>query len=202
MVQGALSMVTQAVNITDTGDPTSFVNWSAAAAAIAGVPNGDFLSFGTNQGQSAPGSPEALAFSLSPSAANLAPGAYYELVQISDSNAQNSPQFITVVLNVVPSSGETPPEPNPAGLVFNGRPGQQLGSQQVTLFLTSPSLVSFTASPSTPPGQTWLHVNPKFQRIELESGDGDGHGDDQRVGSGSVYGDGESDGAGMERAVC
>ena len=111
--------------------------------------------------QSLPGTPVGLTFSLNSNASTLAVGTYWELVQVTDPNSQNSPQYITAVLDVTsPKAGPLPPEPYPAGLVFSGPVGQPIPSQQVTVNLSAAQFNTFLADASAPPGQNWLNVTP------------------------------------------
>ncbi len=165
IVQGAPLSVTRTISISDQGSPGTTVNWIATPATNSGVPNGNFLSFGnassgSQGGQAQPGAPGSLSLALNAGAANLAAGVYYELVQISAATAQNSPQYVSAVLNVVPASSSVPPEISPAGLLFAGAVGQQIASQQVTVNWSTAQAQSIQAAATLPQDQTWLQVTP------------------------------------------
>ncbi len=159
VVQGAGSNATENINIADTGSPGSTVNWSAGPATGAGLPNTDFVAFGANTGLAQPGAPGTLALSLNDVASGLAPGVYYELVAISDQNSQNSPQYVTVVLNVVPSASSVLPQVTPGGLLFVGQVGRPIVPQQFAVNWSSIHPQVFQAAALTAPGQTWLKVD-------------------------------------------
>ncbi len=72
-----------------------------------------------------PGNLGNLTLSLNSNAATLPAGVYYELVQIASPGAQNSPQYVTAVLNVAPASGSVLPSVTPAGLLFTGGIGHR-----------------------------------------------------------------------------
>lgn len=165
MVQGQPLNVTQSITISDQGSPGTTVNWTAAPAANPGVPSGNFLAFasassGGQGGQAQPGSPGSLNLSLNASASNLSPGVYYELVQVSAPTAQNSPQYVSAVLNVAPVSASLPPEISPAGLLFTGAAGQSFASQQFTVNWSTFQPQPVQAAVSLPQGQSWLQVTP------------------------------------------
>jgi uncharacterized protein (TIGR03437 family) len=161
VAEGAGSSATESINISNSGSAGSTVNWTAAPAAGAGVPNGNFLAFGENQsGQVQPGSQGNLILGLNSSAAGLGVGVYYELVEISAPGAQNSPQYVTAVLNVLPASASVLPGISPAGLLFTGAVGQPIASQQFTVNWSSAQAQPLRAFPLTPAGQSWLQVSP------------------------------------------
>ncbi len=159
VVQGAGSSATQTINISNDGSPGSAVNWTAAPATGLGGLNGDFLTIGQS-GQVPAGSLGSLALALNGSAANLGIGVYYELVQISAPAAQNSPQYVTAVLNVEPPSATVLPSFSPAGLLFTGAVGQAIAAQQFTVNWSSVQAQFFQALPVTPTGQSWLQASP------------------------------------------
>jgi uncharacterized protein (TIGR03437 family) len=159
VVQGAGSSATQTINISNDGSAGSTVNWTAAPATGLGGLNGDFLAIGQN-GQVPAGSLGSLTLALNGSAASLGIGVYYELVQISAPAAQNSPQYVTAVLNVEPPSASVLPSFSPAGLLFTGAAGQAIAPQQFTVNWSSVQAQFFQALPATPTGQSWLQVSP------------------------------------------
>jgi uncharacterized protein (TIGR03437 family) len=156
VVQGAGSSTTQNITIANTGSAGTNVDYSVAPENGTGVPNGEFLLFGTTSGVAQPGNPGTLALSLNDVASALAPGVYYELVAISDQNSQNSPQYVTAVLNVVPAAASVLPQISPAGLLFVGQVGRPIVSQQVTVNWSAAQPQFFQATPLNAPGQSWL----------------------------------------------
>jgi uncharacterized protein (TIGR03437 family) len=156
VVQGAGSSTTQNISIANNGSAGTNVDWSVSPETGTGVPNGAFLLFGTTSGVAQPGNPGTLALSLDDVASALAPGVYYELAAISDQNAQNSPQYVTAVLNVVPAAASVLPQISPAGLLFVGQVGRPIVAQQVTVNWSSAQPQFFKATPLNAPGQSWL----------------------------------------------
>ena len=159
-VQGAGSSLVQNVTIANTGSAGTTVNWNASAAKTSGVPNADFLTFSSITGQSTPGNPSTLGLSLNSGAASLAPGVYYELVELDDAQSQNQPQYVTAILNVLPSSSTGLPVVSPAGLVFTGTVGKPVLPQNFTVSGSSVPVQIFQAVALNPPGQNWLSVSP------------------------------------------
>lgn len=154
--QGAGSSATQTLVVSNQGDPGSSVNWSVAPVTGTGIPNGNFLSFGSQSGQVPGGSVTNVPLSLNGSAANLAVGVYYELLQVSDPGAQNSPQYVTAVLNVVPAATAVLPAVTPGGLLFVGAPGSTIAPQTLTVNWSSTAPQVVQAVASLPAGQSWL----------------------------------------------
>jgi uncharacterized protein (TIGR03437 family) len=159
VVQGAGSSATQSINIADSGSPNTSVSWSAGPAMGTGLPTTDFVSFGSTSGLAQPGAPGALSLGVNDVASGLAPGVYYELVAISDQNSQNSPQYVTAVLNVVPAAASVLPQMTPGGLLFVGQIGRPIVPQQFTVNWSSSQPQVFQATALTAPGQTWLKVD-------------------------------------------
>jgi len=165
ILQGSGSSLSQTVPVVNTGTSSSTVNWTASVASIAGNTGPQFITLGTLNGQATASSPGALPLSLSSSVANLPTGAYYQLIELADNNALNSPQYVTAVLNVVaPTGNPAPPPPapvpSPAGLVFIGPVGQPIPAQQFTLNVSTSQFETYVTSPSLAAGQNWLQMTP------------------------------------------
>jgi uncharacterized protein (TIGR03437 family) len=64
----------------------------------------------------------------------LAPGVYYGLVRVDAPGAANSPQLLTVFLEVLPAGSDPGPVVEPAELVFTGAAGQSPSSQDVFVY--------------------------------------------------------------------
>jgi uncharacterized protein (TIGR03437 family) len=158
IVQGSGSGATETINISNDGSQASTVNWTASAATGSGLPNGNFLTFGNPGGQVQPGNLGKLTLSLNGNASKLAAGVYYELVQITGPGAQNSPQYVTAILNVLPGSATALPKITPAGLLFTGAVGQSIASQQFTVNWSSTAYQLIQAAATVPAGQSWLQA--------------------------------------------
>ena len=152
MVQGAGSSVTQVIGITNNGSAGTVVGWTAAPAANSGLPNGNFLLLDGESGQVAANSLGALSLALNSNAATLPAGVYYELVQISAPGAQNSPQYVTAVLNIEPASASVLPNLSPAGLLFVGAAGQPIASAAIYCELELPASAALSGAVVQPAG--------------------------------------------------
>src|SRR5260370_1019474 len=64
-------------------------------------------------------------------ASGLTPGEYYSQIQVFSLDADNSPQTVSVVLDVLSTGTDPGPEVRPTGLVFTGPSGSSPGSQNV-----------------------------------------------------------------------
>jgi Viral BACON domain len=158
MAQGSASTAPQALLLSNRGSPGSTVNWTVAPATGRGVPNGNFLTFGNQSGQLQAGGITTVPLSLNGNASTLAAGVYYELIEISDKGSQNSPQYVTAVLNVAAAEVGAEPAISPGGLLFIGGVGQAIASQQFRV--DSSQTVAVQPAASLPPGQSWLQVTP------------------------------------------
>jgi uncharacterized protein (TIGR03437 family) len=127
------------------------VNWQAQI--ISGA---DWLTIGgSGAGQSTAGASSSLVLSANPGA--KAAGVYYALVQVSDPDSLNSPQYLTAVLNLKPADSPPEPQPDPEGLLFVAKTGgAPTPPQSVNVFASSSTPAPFHATVST----TWLAVSP------------------------------------------
>jgi len=89
--------------------------WSVSSATVSG---GGWLSAAPSSGRSVAGA-VAPAIEVSVNPAGLAPGDYYGQVQVSSSDAPNSPQPVTVVLNILPAGMN----PGPVAQFRGGKDG-------------------------------------------------------------------------------
>jgi hypothetical protein len=77
----------------------------------------------------------------------LAPGLYYGQLRLDAPGADNSPQFVSVCLNVLPAGSNPGPALQPSSLTFTGvAGGPNPGSQTVLIYNTGATPVSFTSS--------------------------------------------------------
>jgi uncharacterized protein (TIGR03437 family) len=149
--QGNQSSRTQQIFVRNPGDPGSAVNWSAQA-----VRGADLVTLINPRGTSTPGNPSTFGIRLSSTAAST-PGGKFALIQITDPQSQNSPQFVVVVADV--AAAGTPPtvDPDPSGLFFVGTSGGAApAAQQVTVNTNSSAPVAFSVAASTDNGINWL----------------------------------------------
>jgi len=116
----------------------------------------DWAILSNASGTATPGTPGSFSVSAGGDASSLPVGGTYALVRVSDPNALNSPQYLTVVLSIEPASNAAEPQPSPAGLFFT----TSTAAQTVTIFTSSAVPAAFQASASTTDGAKWLTVTP------------------------------------------
>src|SRR4029077_6179469 len=93
--------------------------------------------------------------------AGLDPGEYYGRVRVTASAADNSPQFVTVVLNVLPPGSDPGPIVRPTGLVFTGTIGLPApASQSVLVANVSSRPTSFTSGRIPQDPNNWFVQQP------------------------------------------
>jgi uncharacterized protein (TIGR03437 family) len=151
--QGNGDANTEMANVLNLG--SGAVNWQAQIMSGA-----DWLSIGGSAaGQSTAATSSSLVFSANTGAKPA--GTYYALVQISDPNSLNSPQYLTAVLNLKTADSPPVPQPDPEGLLFVAQTGGALTvPQSVNLFASSGTPAPFHATATTASGGAWLAVSP------------------------------------------
>ncbi len=155
----------QAVQGGGAPSPRSFRVLNGTAAPLpftvtaSTVSGGAWLSVSPVSGSSDPSqAPPTIDVSVNP--ANLARGDYYGQVQVAPP-APNSPQSVTVVLNVVAPNVNPGPVVEPTGLVFVGVAGGAAPSPQTTRITNLTSRpTAFVATPSFAGTQNWYTAGP------------------------------------------
>ena len=140
------------VEIFDNGGAGTSVNWTAELLS-----GSNWLSLSGTSGTSSPGNPSQLMLQPTSAVTTLMAGTYYALVKISDPKSENSPQFLTAVLNLAPADSAPMPDPTPQGLFFTGTvSGPSPASQPDYAYAGSSTPVAFQASAVTNDGAPWL----------------------------------------------
>jgi uncharacterized protein (TIGR03437 family) len=136
------------------------LSWTAQTNTLSG---GGWLQAAPASGSSASGQP-GTAVSISVSPAGLPVGQYYGSVNIMSSgspSAVNSPQALSVVLNVVSSQSSPGVTVSTGGVILSGAAGSTPAAQQmVSMFNPSAAAVTYTAKTTTANGTGWLSVSP------------------------------------------
>jgi len=88
--------------------------------------------------------------------ATLDPGEYYGRIQIFSPTADNSPQTVSVILDVLPAGSDPGPEVRPSGLVFTGGPGSSPGSLNLFVSNLTNHPISYSSSRTTQDGALWF----------------------------------------------
>ena len=154
-VQGGGVLPRQSFRILNDG--LGALNWDTSISTLSG---GGWLSATPMSGTSdAVLSPMV---ELTVDSAELEPASYYGLVEVAAPDAASSPQFVTVVLNLLPAESNPGPTVMPSGLVFSNRVNglPQTSPHQVQILNLTSSPTSFTSSVSTTDGSDWLQGSP------------------------------------------
>ncbi len=144
----------QAVAILNSG--SGALDFSVSTSTTAG---GSWLSASPGSGSTAPGSARQVLVTVQPQ--DLMPGDYYGQVQVSADGASNSPQTISVVLNVAPSGTDLGAFITPTGLIFVGQAGgSEPATQTIAVTTPTPTNLTFTANTFFTQGNNWVTVQP------------------------------------------
>ena len=110
-------------------------------------------------GTSDPSSAPQIRVTVNPG--SLGAGIYFGSVQVTSQGANNSPQYVSIVLNVLPPGSNIGPLVEPAGMIFVAPAGgESPGSRTVTLQSLSTTPLTFTSAASTSSGGNWLTALP------------------------------------------
>jgi uncharacterized protein (TIGR03437 family) len=135
------------------------MSWSTSVSTSSG---GNWLAaFPTN------GVTDASSLSASPQIrvnvfpGTLTAGLYYGSVMVTSPGANNSPQFVSVVLNLLPPGSNVGPLVQPTGMIFVAAAnGESPSSQPVLVQSLNTSPLTFTSGVSVSSGGNWLTVLP------------------------------------------
>jgi uncharacterized protein (TIGR03437 family) len=132
------------------------LHWTATATTLSG---GNWLQLTPASGTVNRPLLDVSMVTVSVNTSILGPGDYYGKILIAG-DALNSGQIVTVLCSVLPSGSDPGPEVRPTGLIFVGTPGQKPPSQPVGVTNRIGQPVSFTSTPLTFDGATWLSQSP------------------------------------------
>ena len=157
-VEGGGAVPTQAFSISNTESGT--LNW---IAEIIELSESNWLSVTPASGTSTGGSqPQPSRVQVTVNTAGLAAGQYSGEIRITAAGANNSPQSVTVIVNVLPAGSNPGIEVSPRGLLFVRRAGTSSpGSQTVQIRTAAPGNLEVVALPGTFQGGNWLDVAPR-----------------------------------------
>ncbi len=155
-LQGGGPTLPQFFNILNTG--VGQMQWSVEASTLTGGP---WLSAFPANGVSDTNSPLVPEVRLDVNPQKLAPGVYAGAVKVTSPGADNSPQYVSVFLNVL-ASGRIGPIVQPAGMIFSSVAGAESpGSQAVLLQSLNASPVTFHSASTTSDGGNWITTLPR-----------------------------------------
>jgi uncharacterized protein (TIGR03437 family) len=103
---------------------------------------------------------------VSVNAANLDPGQYSGQIAVRADTADDSPQFVSVVLNVLPPGSNPGPVVRPTGLIFTeALGGTTAAPQKVTVSNLTSVQGNFSTGKLTGDGSAWFDVSPSTGTI-------------------------------------
>lgn len=144
----------QTIGVLNEGGGT--LPWRASVQPLTG---GDWISIDQSQGLLAQPLEDVGLLAISINPASLAPGVHYARLEVASDDAANSPQFATIVVQVLPPNTPLPPEVQPSGLIFASRGGNP-GAQTVTVNNLQSRAVQYASSRLTLDGATWFNHSP------------------------------------------
>ncbi len=155
-VEGAGTVPSQSFGILNTGQ--GGMNWTVRARTFAG---GNWLSLSPASGRSDAGSVQVPQVEVAVNATGLRAGQYSGLIQVDASGADNSPQFVTVELTVLPRGSNPGVSVRPTGLVFAAQAGTSSPSSQTVRLATASSAgVEARTGVLTSDGGNWVQLLP------------------------------------------
>lgn len=149
------SPLPQSFGILNTGQGS--MNWSTTATTLSG---GSWLTIDQQSGTVATPFTSVSLVNVTVNTAGLPAGNYFGQIQVT-SPAANSPQSVSVVLNMLTAGSSPGAEIQPTGLIFIGQPGTSPGSQNVMVSNPQSNPITFGAGFITvPTGGNWAQFGP------------------------------------------
>jgi hypothetical protein len=109
------------------------INWMASASTLSG--GKDWLIPTATRGATDAASGAVPGLEVRVAAAGLPPGGYYGQVRVDAPGAANTPQVVTVFLEVLPPGSDPGPAVEPSELIFHGVSGEPSpGSREIHLY--------------------------------------------------------------------
>jgi uncharacterized protein (TIGR03437 family) len=143
------------------------MTWSATASTL---PAGSgWLSVTHASGSSDANSLSVPLVEVDINPAGLAEGTYYGQIQVA-ATADNSPQLVSVVLNVLPAGSNPGPVVRPTGLIFTAvANGANPSSQSVQISNLTGAPINFTSNVLTDDLQDWVLSSPSAATVPPEA---------------------------------
>jgi trimeric autotransporter adhesin len=155
-VQGGGAPPPQFFSVLNTG--RGQMQFSTTPATLSG---GSWLATFPANGLSDANSPLVPQVRIDVNPTGLTAGVYYGTVQVTSPTANNTPQFVSVVLNILTPGSKVGPIVQPTGLIFTGvAGGSSPSSQIVTVQNTDNAAISFVSGRVTLDGANWFTSLP------------------------------------------
>jgi len=133
------------------------MTWRASVSTLAG---GDWLTVAPGSGTSLAGSLQVPSVELRLNQARLAPGSYHGIVEIASPDADNSPQVVTVVFQVLPVGSNPGPVIQPSELVFTAVAGSSPSAREASVFNLAGRALTYASSAVSDVGAAWYQHVP------------------------------------------
>jgi hypothetical protein len=137
--------LSQSFGILNTGK--GIMDWSLRTTTLSGGTN--WLRVSATSGNVQRPFLDVSTIDVSIDQTGLEPGEYYGRIEV-DAASDNSPQFLTVILKVLPTGQKLAPEVRPNGLIFVSAAGSIPGSQDVMLGNPTPRVTHFNSASTGP----------------------------------------------------
>ncbi len=156
------SVLPQSIGILNLGD--GVMHWTAQATTLNGS---GWLSLSATSGIVNRPFLDVSFIDISVNARSLGTGTYYGSVQVGATEADNAPQTVLVVLNVLAPGSNPGPEVSPTGLIFTGVSGaENPGSQNVSVANVTGSPILYGSSATYVTDNNWLTYSPNSATID------------------------------------
>jgi uncharacterized protein (TIGR03437 family) len=153
--QGGTAPPPQSFAVVNNGSAT--LSFTTSASTISG---GSWLMVSGGSGSVGAGQTSA-PITVSVRSPVVAPGDYYGTIEIDAAGVANSPQFVTVVLNILPATANPGASVSPTGMIFTAVVnGANPASQSVAVSDVLSRSTSFTTTGSTTTSPSWFTVTP------------------------------------------
>lgn len=149
----------QSIGVLNEG--SGMMSWTASVTTLSG---GDWLSLSATSGRVSQPFLDVSFFDVRVEPRGLVPGEYYGRIAITAATV-NSPQFVTVILTVLPEGSNPGPEVRPTGLVFTGTNSNTSGSQDFSISVLGSRTAEIVSSSITLDGGSWFRHAPNSLRI-------------------------------------
>jgi uncharacterized protein (TIGR03437 family) len=156
-VEGGTTIPAQSFGILNTGQ--GLMNWTLETSTLTG---GSWLGVTPASGSTQADALEIPMVDVSASPGTLPTGRYSGLIRGRAQTANNSPQLVTVDMNVLPAGANPGVLVRPTGLIFVAREGSSSpGSQTIRLATAGTRAVGVRGGFFTFDGASWLEARPR-----------------------------------------
>ena len=156
----------QSFGILNTGQGSMV--WSAGVSTLPA--GGSWLSIDQANGVVATPLTDVSVINVKVDPTGLKAGSYYGQVTVNVPGVPNSPQSVSVVLNVLTQGASPGAEVQPSGLIFVGQAGSSPGAQNVMISNPLASAVTYGGSFfSVPTGGNWVRFLPVNATVQPNS---------------------------------